>query len=631
MSNVLSHSQLILDPQADSYFLIDSTFVQAQTCIQKAYASGDFAISVSKTQNAGKPEGVKISALRTQMDGAIGTFGSDLSQVYAASPDLKALLDGPSQAFQGAVTNLDNSLTSGFEKGSGKEVTSDQLAKQINDIQAASDASYALGLKSLDKSLRARRDEFVVRRNIVTALSASAVGLAVILCVAFVESTRYNILELAGAVERLARGHLYPVRSFRSTDEVGDLEASLLQLRNSLDSMAKAAVFIADGDLRVTIEPRCEEDELGNALHKMVSELASVISTIGVGSREVATTSTRLTETADNSDKGIREFIERIQAVAESCETGLVKVQEIADACDQQARVASISSDVVKSLRQSVSDLNSVAGRQREAITASQDAASACTNAIRETLDGIGRIRGQVESTTSAVEALGARRSEIGRIIQTIRQIAEQTNLLALNAAIESARAGEHGRGFAVVADEVGKLAEQSSRAATEIGQLIEEMQIQIGASLRAMETSRMEVENGVSHGATVIPVLNDLMARTQQVVDETRLLSETNQKVESVVDRHEVQMNQMFDASRQSAERVVELNDVTLSMTEHSRSMMASAQDQLMLVVDVAACSEELSAMSEELLSMISEFKTVDPKFEDSRIGERVRNAIAA
>jgi methyl-accepting chemotaxis protein len=127
-------------------------------------------------------------------------------------------------------------------------------------------------------------------------------------------------------------------------------------------------------------------------------------------------------------------------------------------------------------------------------------------------------ITDRVSQTATAIGALGTRSEEIGDIIGTIEEIADQTNLLALNAAIEAARAGEQGRGFAVVADEVRALAERTTRATCEIGEMIKAIQGETRSAVKTMEEGVREVEKGANSSLKSGSALDEIMRRIGEV-----------------------------------------------------------------------------------------------------------------
>jgi methyl-accepting chemotaxis protein len=137
---------------------------------------------------------------------------------------------------------------------------------------------------------------------------------------------------------------------------------------------------------------------------------------------------------------------------------------------------------------------------------------------VNEALVAMRTIAETVTATARKIEELGKNSDQIGRIVAVINEIAGQTNLLALNAAIEAARAGDQGRGFAVVAGEVRRLAERTTKATKEVGQMIETVQKVTKQAVEQMKAGTTQVEAGVATTSKAGASLEEIIAAAQNV-----------------------------------------------------------------------------------------------------------------
>ncbi len=231
----------------------------------------------------------------------------------------------------------------------------------------------------------------------------------------------------------------------------------------------------------------------------------------------------------DNFTKVLERVRKAAMEVTACSNNILVAADEMQAGATQQDQEITNTSSAVEELTVSMKQVSNNAEASAEAARRALDAAEQGNRAVRDTLEGMQRIRASVQATAKKIKSLGDRSLEISEIINVINDITEQTNLLALNAAIEAARAGEAGRGFAVVADEVRKLAEHSRSATKDIAALIKAIQAETNEAVVVMEEGTKEVEGGATladQAGRALDAISSVVRQSAELVQEISLAS---------------------------------------------------------------------------------------------------------
>jgi len=377
---------------------------------------------------------------------------------------------------------------------------------------------------------------------LIACVGGLAVFFGIFCFMALCEEIAAPLQQLTLASQRLAAGDLgAQLPDSNRNDEVGSVVKAYTSMVISLRNISAAAQKVAQGDLRVEVQPRSDEDSLGKAFASMVENMSSATSQIKSA----------------------------VEVLSSAVSNIMASVSDSASGATETATAVTETTTTVEEVRQTSHIANQKAKNVAESAQKSAQISTMGRKSTEETIQGMKRIREQMDLIADSMVRLSEKSQSIVEIIATVDDLAQQSNLLAVNASIEAAKAGELGRGFAVVAQEVKSMSDQSKHATAQVRKILGEIQQATSSAAMATELGSRAVDAAVTQSNQAGEAISTLASSVAESANAAAQIAVSSQQQLAGVDQVATAMLGIKDATAQNLIAIRRVEEATLTLQE--------------------------------------------------------------
>jgi len=465
----------------------------------------------------------------------------------------------------------------------------------INNIRTAAE-TYSVEFRKLIDEWQSIRDVGVERTRAVNGLLQAAMETSELAMTQVEELSKSSVTAAQAGTSSLVIGVVIGI--------VVSVALALLLTRMITGPLHKSVEFaeaVAGGDLErdLAIHQKDEIGHLADALNSMVATLRqriaeahAAIENATAKEQEALAAMGEAEEARKQAEQakrqGMLDAAAQLENVVASVSTASeqlsAQVEHSEAGAQQQAARTSETATAMEEMNATVLEVAKNAGDTASVSDQAKHKAQDGADIVHQVIIGMERIQKSSEELRADMVGLSQKATDISAIMDVISDIADQTNLLALNAAIEAARAGEAGRGFAVVADEVRKLAENTMKATTEVGQAIQGIQQDTAKNMANAEASVTAITEVTDMAARSGEALTEIVHLVDQASDQVRAIataseeqSATSEEINKAIEDITHISAETADAMRMAGQAVQDLANQAQILDQLIQDMKAS------------------------------------------------------